>query len=222
MTGTTPEATLAGANTLAIGSGEDDTWEIVQFQSAELIDTDTYRLTGLLRGLAGGAPAASWPAGSMAVVIDDTVPKLSIGAEQIGLMQYLRYGPADRPIGDRRFRAVTRAFDGLYQRPLSVCHLSANASQDGTQITWIRRGRVDADRWTGVDIPVGEETESYQVTIWVAGQAVRNTVTDTPSYLYSSAHQTVDGASIGYDVEVRQISQSFGPGAASILAVASA
>lgn len=220
MTGATSEATLAGANTIGIGTGEDDTWEIVQFQSAELIDTDTYHLTGLLRGLAGGAPAASWPAGSKAVLIDDTVPKVSIGADQIGLMQYLRYGPADRAIGDSRYRAVTRAFDGLYQRPLSVCHLSADPQQTGTSINWIRRGRLDSDRWTGVDIPLGEETESYQVTIWAAGQAVRTVLTDTPSYLYPNAQQDADGAGIGYDVEVRQVSRSYGPGAAAVLAVA--
>lgn len=38
---------------------------------------------------------------------------------------------------------------------------------------WIRRGRIDEDRWIGEDIKIGEEREEYRVEIWREENMVR-------------------------------------------------
>lgn len=49
LSSATQEAFLAGANTLAIGSGAAGGWEVIQFQTAIPV-TGGYLLSGLLRG----------------------------------------------------------------------------------------------------------------------------------------------------------------------------
>ena len=58
---------LAGANAMAIGTGQDDTWEVFQFGQANLVGDQTYELTQRLRGQLGtdgcpknGHTAAGW------------------------------------------------------------------------------------------------------------------------------------------------------------------
>ena len=44
---------LNGANTAAIGNASLNQWEIIQFQSVELLSKNTYRLANLVRGKFG-------------------------------------------------------------------------------------------------------------------------------------------------------------------------
>ena len=66
LSGVTLEALLAGANLAAIGDGSPDNWEIFQFQSADLMASGRYELSGRLRGQLGSDALmpAHWPAGS--------------------------------------------------------------------------------------------------------------------------------------------------------------
>ena len=50
LSGVTLEALLSGANLAAIGDGSSDNWEIFQFQSADLMASGRYELSGRLRG----------------------------------------------------------------------------------------------------------------------------------------------------------------------------
>jgi hypothetical protein len=65
LSGVTLEALLAGANLAAIGDGSPDNWEIFQFQSADLMASGRYELSGRLRGQLGSDALmpAHWPAG---------------------------------------------------------------------------------------------------------------------------------------------------------------
>ena len=82
-------------------------------------------------------------------------------------------------------------------------------------LSWVRRGRIDADNWTASDIPLGEEREEYQVQIAHAGGAlVRTATTLQPGFVYDSADIAADfGAPPDeIDVTVRQISLAAGWG----------
>lgn len=210
---------LAGANTLAIGDSGSQDWELVQFKNADLVAANTYRLSGLLREQGGDSPSLGWPVRSKIVLLTQNTPKLSVSSDQLGLEQFMRFGPVGRPMTDSTFRTEQMVINGHYRKPLSVCHLSARHNAEGTSFTWVRRGRIDADRWTGIDIPLGEEIEQYLVRIWVGGEVAREVTVSDRQFDYSSTQISADGAGIGYDIEVCQMSQSYGPGAPAIISV---
>ena len=80
---------------------------------------------------------------------------------------------------------------------------------------WIRRGRLDADSWTPVDIPLGEEREEYLVEIAAAGgPVVRSASVTSPAFAYSAAMIAADFGTppAEIDLTVRQLSIAAGWG----------
>jgi hypothetical protein len=73
---------------------------------------------------------------------------------------------------------------------------TAQRTTDGDiLISWIRRSRLGRTMMSGVDIPLGEATESFQVDI-LAGASphtvLRTLSSSTVSVLYSHANQEAD------------------------------
>jgi hypothetical protein len=99
---------------------------------------------------------------------------------------------------------------------LSPAHLKAARLSNGDlAVSWIRRSRVDADSWLGSDIPLGEETEAYQVDIAPAGGGVIRSVTvAAPSWTYAADAITEDFPALpeSIGITVRQISAVVGQG----------
>ncbi len=89
-------------------------------------------------------------------------------------------------------------------------HLRSRETDGGDLVlTWIRRGRLDADHWAGIDIPLGEEREEYRIEIAAVGGATVRTATSTmQSYVYSAASVAADFGTLpsAIDVTVRQLS----------------
>ena len=217
-------ALFGGANAFAVEASP-GVWEIVQAADAELIAPGRYRLTRLLRGQRGteaamGSPAA---AGSRVVVLDANLAALPIGEADIGLPWNWRVGPASRPLSDDTYVARAFAPAGVGLRPFSVGHVeqpwrTARTPGDLT-IRWTRRSRaLAADSWNGVDVPLADESERYEVEI-LDGAAVKRTFAATiDSVVYSGAQQIADwGALLGpgdeLDVRFSQLSALVGRGA---------
>ncbi|MEM9601195.1 MAG: phage tail protein, partial [Pseudomonadota bacterium] len=151
-------AFLGGANLCAIGDGSPDAWELIQFRDAELIDSNTYLLSHLLRGQVGTETQTIWPSGTYLVLLDGTPEQIDLPEARRGLSRFYRIGPSVRPIDDPSYATAQLSFDGLGLRPLSPVHLClAGGAGEDRILTWIRRGRIDADRWDGADVPLGEE-----------------------------------------------------------------
>ena len=90
------------------------------------------------------------------------------------------------------------------------------------KITWIRRGRIDADTWEGVDIPLGEESELYRLRVLRDGQEVMEFTTTTPHGVISNAQITthdLDPQDRRISIEVAQISNAYGQGIAAVLEI---
>ena len=208
---------LNGANAVAIRSAG-GAWEIVQFETAEEIGPDIWRLGGLLRGQLGtdDATAAGAGAGAHLVVLDDAVQAAGLLASEAGLLLNWRVGPAGSDLSGANFSDHSETGGLRALLPLSPVHL--RAAKDGAgdvTLSWTRRGRIDADSWTASDIPLGEEREEYQVEIAHAGGTVVRTVTTlVPGFLYDSADIAADfGAPpADIDVTVRQLSLAAGWG----------
>ncbi|MDP4021404.1 glycoside hydrolase/phage tail family protein [Methylobacterium sp. NEAU 140] len=210
-------AMLGGANTFAVVA-PDGTVEILSAEAAVLTGPETYRLAGLLRGLAGSEASAgrTAPAGSRIVRLDGgAVIPLVDRLDETGRGFRYRVGPASRDPGDPSYAefAATAGLGAL--RPLRPVHLRARREAGGVRVTWIRRARRDADAWEPVEIP-GDGPEAYAVTLFSAATPVRRLTAAAQGLLYAAADEAADfgGPQAVLDVAVAQVGPVAGPGPA--------
>lgn len=209
------DSLLGGANLMAIGDGSAGRWELFQFETAELIDKDTYLVSRRLRGQAGTDAFADtdWPAGSWVVMMDGRPAQIDLPSNLRRVAQRFRIGPANKAFDDPSYEERVEAFDGNGLRPYALVHLRARETVDGAiQLSWIRRSRIDGERWDLTEVPLGEEREEYVVRVWHAGKAVRELTLSAPEWFYSAEAQANDGVAKPFSMEVAQVSARFGPG----------
>lgn len=170
---------LQGANRARIGN------EIVQFATALPLGSGMWRLSDLLRGRGGTewaipAHAADEPF----ILIDDALVKLDPAL--IG-------DPATTHIvavglGDTAAGAVPIADSSATLRPLSPVHGRAERLADNSlALGWVRRAR-GAWQWAdGVDTPLNEETERWDVTVGDPGSPVLRWQISGTSFVVTAA-----------------------------------
>ncbi|MGH1460011.1 MAG: baseplate multidomain protein megatron [Paracoccaceae bacterium] len=217
------EALLNGGNLMAIGDGSAGNWELFQFRDAQLVGENTYLLKHRLRGQLGSdvLMPSQWAAGSYVVAMDGIPQQITLAASQRNIARHYRVGPAQRSYDDPSFVHRIEAFDGVGLRPYAPVHLRADPLAGGDYaISWIRRTRIAGDGWDTIEVPLGEESESYLLQIRLGGALVREQILPAPSWTYSAAMQAADGTTGGFEVSVAQISASYGAGAKRSLAVA--
>ncbi|MHA6645619.1 baseplate multidomain protein megatron [Mesorhizobium sp. A623] len=209
-----------GANAAAIRSAL-GAWEVVQFERAEEVSPQLWRLSGLLRGQLGTNDAMEMgaPAGADFVLIDDALVSAGLLESETGLLLNWRVGPSGSDLSDASF--ITQAEIGGVRSllPLSPVHLKAERIGGGLKLSWIRRGRIDADRWEPIDIPLGEEREEYRIEIAPAGgEIVRGQNISDTSFVYQDADIASDFGEMPsmIDVKVRQLSVAAGWGIAAM------
>jgi hypothetical protein len=186
-------ALLGGANLAAVRN-DDGGWEVLQFLSAVLTAPATCTLTGLLRGQAGTEHAMRAPlaAGARFVLLDAALARVDLTEDEIGLAFTWRCGPASRDLGSPNYVEVAHTFVGEGLKPLSPVHVRGSRSAGDLNLTWVRRTRIGGDSWDGIDVPLGETQERYEIDI-LDGPTVKRTLTATsPSAIYTAAQQTVD------------------------------
>lgn len=213
----TPETILSGtANSLALGTPDGD-WEIVQFSEAVLTGPLTYRLSMLLRGRLGTEHAirAPLPAGAPVVVLDDAVVPLNGSLAERLASRFYRWGPPGLDLADPAWQQTvfaTRAAGLMPWSPVLIAG-ARNAGGDLT-LSWVRRTRFGGVWADGVDVPLNEESERYEVDVMNGANVVRTFPTTTPTASYSAAQQVVDFGSAQSSVSVRvfQLSASVGRG----------
>lgn len=186
-------AVLAGANRLAV-QGAEGRVEILGFARAEEIAPGRFRLSDLLNGLAGTEDAMALGAatGSRALLLDEAVKPLSLAEGELGVaLTVLAEGTglAGGRLGPLAFAGGLRA-----ETPLAPAHLRARRQADGSiLIRWIRRGRLDADRWEATDIPLDEPTETYRLTLLSAsGTVLRSLAVTEARAVYAPADERTD------------------------------
>ena len=205
---------LAGANTLAIGDGTPDLWEILQFREAIPVAENRFALRGLLRGQQGshGLMPDIWPPGSTVVLLDGTPEQVVIPSAARGTERHFRFGPAKAPIDAESYRYEVRQFQGNGLRPYPVVHLRAQRAAGATVISWLRCTRIDGDLWSTGDVPLGEDRESYMVRVIENGELRREETVSQPTWTYPDADALADVGTAPYAIEVAQLSERFGPG----------
>jgi hypothetical protein len=186
-------ALLGGANAAAV-QNDDGAWEVLQFQSAVLTAPATYTLTGFLRGQAGTEHAMREPlaAGARFVLLDGAPARVDITADEIGLAYTWKCGPASRDIGSPHYLHVGHTFTGEALKPLSPVHVRGVRDSGDLAISWVRRTRIGGDTWDGIDVPLGEENERYEIDILDGSDVVRTLTATSPAATYTAADQTTD------------------------------
>ncbi|MEM9838479.1 MAG: phage tail protein, partial [Pseudomonadota bacterium] len=213
LSSVTASEVLEGANLAAVETSEG--WELLQFRTATLQPDGSWHLTSLLRGRRGTEEAAREGAASQArfVLLGEALPT-PLSGDRWGQTQTFHVGPATAPPGAFPFQDWSISIAGAGARPFAPAHLRASATPGGFALSWIRRTRIGGDHFGPGDVPLGESTERYQVTVEGPGNTVLNTFTvEEPS-----ADLTEPSA---VAVRIAQISADFGPGAEARLVLPS-
>jgi hypothetical protein len=200
---------------MAIGDGSAGNWEVFQFAEAVIVAPDTYELSVRLRGQAGtdGLMPSEWPVGSTVVLMDQALTQIDLPLSARGLARYYRFGLAARGFDDPDVVLQVEAFDGAGLRPYPVAHLRTRPAASGDlAVTWVRRTRIDGDSWQAFEVPLGEETERYQVRVVQANDVRAEYSVTQPQFLYTSAMRATDLQAGSYRIEVAQVSTQYGPG----------
>lgn len=206
---------LRGRNIAAIGDAANG-WEIVQFAGAELIASQTYRLSQLLRGQSGSEPEmlASRPAGSRFVLLNGAVVQPVLSLADAALPLTWKVGPAQYDI-NRKYVEIAHTGRLLGLRPWTPSHPRLDADGGDLVISWLRRTRIDGDSWDLAEVPLGEEAESYVIDILDGAAVKRSAAVAVPHYRYAAADIAADfgGVPASLTLRIAQISASYGRGA---------
>jgi hypothetical protein len=214
---------LGGANVLAVETSA-DTWELLQFQVASLIAPSTYRLTRLLRAQRGSDDALVplVPAGARVVLIDAAVMPVAMSRDDTAIAFNWKIGPASRDIGDASYLDVEHRFRGRGLLPLSPVHVRGSRNGAGDiAVTWIRRTRLGGDNWESLEVPLGEDSERYEIDVLDGTVVKRTLAASSPAVTYSAADQIADFGATQATLALRvvQVSPSSGRGVGRLATV---
>lgn len=205
---------LLGTNYAAYGVN--GRWEIVRFQNADLQADGTYIISGFVRGERG----TEWStglhaAGDFFILLDDP-DNAFIGMTAGSISAESLYRPVTSGSTVDDAIDVNFTYRGVNLECLSPVY--AKGSRDGSSNftgTFTRRSRLSGSWWAnGIQSPVGESSESYEVDV-MSGSTVKRTIAVTsPSFTYSAANQTTDFGSAQSSITFRiyQLSELVGRG----------
>ncbi|MDO9414017.1 MAG: glycoside hydrolase/phage tail family protein [Pseudolabrys sp.] len=207
-------AVLGGANVAALRNA-DGHWELIQFANAELVGEREYKLSRLLRGQFGSewAMTPMLAAGAPFVLLDPQIVTVASGIGALERPLQLRVVAAGRDTGDASALSLVATPRATALRPLSPVHVKAVRDGSGVSIGWIRRTRADGDSWTG-EVPLGEDSETYEIDVMLGATALRTLTATTPSVLYTAAHELTDFGAPQATLHLRvvQLSATIGRG----------
>jgi hypothetical protein len=213
------DSVLSGGANAAAVRGPDGAWEVLQFANAELVDERTYRLSRLIRGEVGSewAMADPLPAGAPFVLLDEHVVPIASGLNDVGRAMQLRVVAAGRDHGDPAAVSLSLVPSALALKPLSPVHLRAERTVDGVVLSWVRRSRLDCESWDIEEIPLGEDSEAYELDVLSGASVVRTLPAFAPSVLYPAADEIADfgSAQSSLSIRVAQLSATVGRGIAA-------
>lgn len=182
---------LAGKNILAVQSNS-ETYEIIQFQNAEEIAPNKWQLSSLLRAQAGtdDGMRAGADSGAAVIFINDAVTNLGLNSNEMDVALNWRvdgFGKSSDHLTPIQFAGGERA-----NTPLSPVHLRGKRQSDGVLLSWVRRGRYNADSWAGSDIPMDEDQLQFRVKLYHNNAVIYEVLVSDTQYLYPNAQELSD------------------------------
>ena len=190
-------ALLNGANRALIGG------EIVGFRSAELIGTNTYRLSGLLRGLRGTEGQTTHLENELFVLLTGPgIHFLPLETASIGMEKRYKLLTAGMRLADADEYAYTCT--GQTASNLAPTHVEGQRdASDNLTISWTRVSRANVRLLSTQAVPLVEPFERYEVDVLDSNGDVLRTISASANVVtYTAAQQTADGLTPGDPVSV--------------------
>lgn len=200
LSGADEAALTQGRNLCLVGR------ELVQFARVVQTGPASFRLEGLRRGLGG----TEWAVGEH--LADE--PFLLIEAEHLEDVAAGQGGTGEVGsvltiaaigVGDGEPVEAVVEVTGEAIRPPAPVHLRTEPDgADGQIISWTRRSR-NGWRWvSGADVPLGEESERYELRVLDGETLLRRVETTIAQWTYDAAAISADGSGERI-IEIRQI-----------------
>lgn len=194
---------LGGANAFALGSTTAG-YEIGQFKTAALVSGKTWTLTQLLRGRRGTEHemAGHGTFETFVLLEASKLKRIAISSPATGLENHYKGVTFGQLASLATAIPFTNTSAGL--KPYSPVNAQATGFGGDITITWTRRGRLYNDWRDGVELPLGEASESYSIDIYAGASVVRTLTSSTPTVTYTAAQQATDfGSPAPSSVSVR-------------------
>ncbi len=186
-----------GANRALLGS------EIIQFARAVPLGARRWRLEGLWRGRGGTENAVSGHlAGEIFALLDGTAVALdpeAVGAVPDSLIAAIGLAETAAVTSPIRLRGITT-------RPLTPVHATLDIAASGqARLAWVRRARGAWDWPDSVATPLGERSESYQVSFGPAAAPLARWETgEAQLIIAAAAYASLLAAAPGGSFTIRQ------------------
>lgn len=189
LASTTRDAIIEGTvNRAMIGSEE------VQFRTATLVSAGVYQLSGLLRGLQGTEWATAMHATGEPFALLSGAVRVGLETAEIGAARYYKGVTVGRNASTAIAQAIT--CEGVSLMPYAPVDVRRDLSAAGLSLTWDRRTRLSSNWLVGI-LPLGEETEAYEVD-----------VLDTDGVVVATAAVTQPSAVLAADGELLTLVES--------------
>ena len=209
------ETLLEGGNLCAVQS-DSGVWEVLQFQSAQEIEPQLFEAHLLLRAQGGTEDAmeAGAATGAPFVLLDAACGPLGLTTADVARPTTFRIAPFGRRPDDPATVSVDAELGGRSVRPLSPVHLKASFGPDrAVAFSWIRRTRIGGDGWDGLDVPLGEERELYQVRVTSGSSSASYELAEAELRLSAVAQgEAFGGLPQEFLLTVAQVSSVWGAG----------
>jgi len=219
-----PEADLMSAttNALLFENGEIIRFANVSFVGTNLDGTKRYSFDTLRRGVRGTEWAmGTHVSGEKVALIDPTaLQRYEIGNNKIGQETTLQF----KVSGVSGTTDIDFTTQGNSLKPYAPSNAAAvrNTGTNDVTFTWTRRSRVSG---AGSNLPLGEESEKYELDIMNGGIVVRTLTSTTPTAVYTAAQQFADWGGVypaSISIRLYQMSAVVGRGYASEFTVPAA
>lgn len=194
----------ADVNAILIGN------EILQFATATQTATNTYLLSGLLRGSRGTEWAMTGHQLSERAVMLGTagMSRIALNTPDVGILEYYKGATFGQLLAEVESQDFTCNVVGL--RPFSPWDLrkTLDGSNNAT-LTWQRRSRLSVRMVgpLGISVPLDDTTETYDVEVWsdIGYTTLKRTirVNGSPTTVYTAAMASADGLAPGATLYVK-------------------
>ncbi|MEM9878010.1 MAG: phage tail protein [Pseudomonadota bacterium] len=205
-------AILNGANLALVGT------ELLQFETAQLLENGAYRLSGLLRGRAGTEDMLMGTAAGQGFTLlsSGDIARQLVSVNELGTSAQYKIVTSGQSLES----APTQTFSvsGAALLPFAPVFLRARyIPGTGLNVSWIRRSRLGFAWLDGADAPLGEDTLAFLVTYASGATSLTRDVSDTQQDTLSDAEisSTFGSGPLTINVSVAQSSSTVGPGAAA-------
>jgi hypothetical protein len=192
--------------------------ELLNFTTATLNGDGSYTLSGFKRGRRGTEWAIADHAAGDEFVLVTGLARQAMGLSEVGVTEYFK--GATLGADPATALVISFGFAGATLKPRAPCGFVAtrNAGTGDWTFSWTRRTRVGGAWVGGTTIPLGENSEAYELVI-PTSTASRTISASSPTATWTSSQQTTDyGApqtSLPAEIAVYQLSDAVGRGFAS-------